>query len=298
MPPWRAKAAAQQLFSRLPAGHSINYLFQRHVTHGLPISDRELSDVLAIAERHLRGFADRSTVPIDAGRFFEFGAGWDLHIPQLLYCLGVEHQIVVDLRRLLRADLVFEVRDRLVRAEAFSLPRRPPVVDDLDGYLSAIGVDYRAPADARKTGLPSCSIDFVTSTNTLEHIPPVEISAILGECRRLLAGSGLMSFQIDYRDHYSYFDDRVSVYNFLRYSDRQWRLHNPPLHYQNRLRHSDYLRLFAAAGFEVLDIAVDEAAAGDRRVAEHLDLDEAFRHYALEDLTRQGSLAVLRPNPA
>ena len=29
-----------------------------------------------------------------------------------------------------------------------------------------------------------------------------------------------------------------------------WRLVNPSLHYQNRLRRPDYLRLFAEAGFE------------------------------------------------
>jgi hypothetical protein len=294
MPPWRAKVVAQQVFSRVPAGHQVNYLFQRHVTHGLPISDTELREIIGIADQHVSGLAQISTVQIAEGRCFEFGAGWDLHIAQLLYCFGVDHQIVVDLRDLLRPELVFDMRDRLQRMD-LELPRRPPSGDVLDDYLAAIGVDYRAPADARATGLPNGSIDFVTSTNTLEHIPPEEIRAILTECRRLLGDRGVMSFQIDYRDHYSYFDDRLSVYNFLKYSERRWRWYNPPLHYQNRLRHPEYLDLFAAAGFEVVDIHVAEPTVDDRRTIDALDLDPAFGHYEIDDVARQGAVVVLRP---
>ena len=62
-----------------------------------------------------------------------------------------------------------------------------------------------------------------------------------------------MSCVIDYLDHYSYFDKKISAYNYLQYSDATWALFNPALHYQNRLRHRDYLDLFYAAGFEVVE---------------------------------------------
>jgi 2-polyprenyl-3-methyl-5-hydroxy-6-metoxy-1,4-benzoquinol methylase len=120
--------------------------------------------------------------------------------------------------------------------------------------LESAGVTYMAPCDARKTELPAGSYDLITSTSVLEHIPAVDIPAVLKECRRLLAASGVCSFLIDYGDHWSYFDRSLPWDNFLRYSEREWSLYNPSLQYQNRLRHSDYQRLFAQAGLHIAHV--------------------------------------------
>ncbi len=293
MPPWQAKVLAQQVFSHIPAGHHVNYLFQRHVTRGLPLSDVALRHVLDVAAEHVRGLDNLGAVAIGEGRFFEFGAGWDLHVAQLLYCLGVEQQTVVDIRRLLRSELVFDIRDRLIQLDA-PLVRRPPQGPaDLDTYLHAIGIDYRAPCDARATGLPSGSVDFVTSTNTLEHIPPEDIASILRECARLVGDRGVMSFQIDYQDHYSYFDRQLTAYHFLRYDERRWRWYNPSLHYQNRLRHSDYLALFDECGLEVIDATVHEGDVQDRETVQEMDLAPQYRTREITDLTARRSIIVL-----
>jgi hypothetical protein len=53
-----------------------------------------------------------------------------------------------------------------------------------------------------------------------------------------------MSALIDYRDNVSYGDPGISIYNFLTFSDAEWARWNPRLSYQNRLRHSDYFKLF------------------------------------------------------
>jgi hypothetical protein len=172
----------------------VNYVFQRHVTHGLPITDEALRGVIDLGQRHVAGLEQHSNVPLRAARFFEFGAGWDIHVAQVLYCFGANHQLVVDLRELLRPELVLDIRDRLATID-IPLPRRPPLGHtSIAAYLSAIGVDYRAPCDARATGLAAGSVDFATSTNTLEHIPEDDIPHILN-------AAGAMSFQIDYKDH-------------------------------------------------------------------------------------------------
>jgi hypothetical protein len=103
-----------------------------------------------------------------------------------------------------------------------------------------------------------------------------------------------MSLFIDYKDHYSYFDHGISTYNFLQYSDRKWRFFNPPLHYQNRLRHGDYLRLFQQAGFEILDERRTDGTAADLENIERLSLDKRFRAYSLSELAVKGSQFVLR----
>ncbi|MGH9278625.1 MAG: class I SAM-dependent methyltransferase [Acidimicrobiales bacterium] len=296
---WRAKALLQGAFSLLPRGHDVNYLFQRHITHGLPLQEHKLDEMVELAGHHAAALAQRGRVPLGACRAYEFGAGWDLGMPLLLYCAGVNHQTIVDIRPLTRVDLVADLARRLRSKDLpAAFVRRPeePGGDDLDGYLARHGISYRAPLD-RSTGLPAGSVDGITSTNTLEHIPPADIAAILRECRRLLAPGGVMSFQIDYQDHYSYFDPSISVYNFLRYDDRRWRLYNPSLHFQNRLRHRDYLDLIAGAGLAVAEAETDGGSADEIGVVAALPPDDRFATYGGAELAVRRSRLVLVPRP-
>ena len=302
MPSWTQKAALQRVLSALPAGHRVNYLFQQRVTHGLPLSDSALLGAAALGVHHVRRLAEISGRDVRGGRFFEFGAGWDLHMPLILWSLGVDHQLVVDIRPLVRAELVADVARRLAGpARLPELVRLPPTPPDghrrLSAYLEELGIDYRAPCDARATGLPARSIDYVTSTNTLEHIPPEDIAAILRECRRILADDGLMSFQIDYQDHYSYFDPSISVYNFLTFDDRSWRRFNPALHYQNRLRHAQHVALLEDAGFRIVDEQLTAGTEDDLALLRALPLQPPFAGVDVDGLAVRDSRLVLAKRP-
>ncbi len=44
----------------------------------------------------------------------------------------------------------------------------------------------------------------------------------------------------------------IGPYNYMLFSDGAWGQFNPPSHYQNRGRHSQYINLFERAGFAVL----------------------------------------------
>jgi SAM-dependent methyltransferase len=289
---WLAKAALLKALDAVPGGDAAHYPLQRHVTRSLPPPDNVLVRKARRAARHLERFERHGGghSPADAV-VYEFGAGWDLTGPLVLWALGVERQIIVDVRRNARTGLVAhtlgrldELHDTFERALARPLRRPGGPLRSLAELEPRFGIRYLAPADARATGLPAASIDLVTSTNTLEHIPVDGLPLLLRECRRLLRPDGVMSVRIDMRDHFADSDPAVSPYNFLRFSEKRWRLLNPRLLYQNRLRRSDYLALLAAAGLEV----VEENATGptDEGLAalERLPLAEPFRGRPLADL--------------
>lgn len=293
---WRTKARVQRVLSGLPAGHRANWLLQRYVTRSYPASDGKLHAQADLARRHVAALDRHGSAPRSTARLYEFGAGWDLAIPLLHYALGVNHQVLVDIRPLAREELVFDIARRL-HPDVHGLQRDLPAPRGrLSSYLERLGIDYRAPADARAVGLPGASFDCITSSNTLEHVPRHDLPSILKECARLLAAGGVCSFHVDYSDHYSHFDGSISPFNFLQFEEAAWRRFNPPLHHQNRLRHPDYLRLFQEASF----VRVHEERieiSSDRAVVQALPLATAFRSIQAEDLAVRGAHIVLTAAP-
>jgi hypothetical protein len=97
---------------------------------------------------------------------------------------------------------------------------------------------------------------------------------------------------IDLSDHYSHFDHRLTPYNFLRYSAASWRLFNNDLHYQNRLRVSDYREIHELTGFKIL-YERDEPLETD--LIDRIALAPEFQHYDRQDLIVTRSWIVSCP---
>lgn len=280
---WHIKAALYRVLGAIDRNHSVHRLVQRHLTGRLR------------PQTHLKDFrGHRDALLLHAGTLdgtlYEFGAGWHLSSQLAMWCYGVPRQITLDIERLSRPALVEETVRAFAALDEPGFVRRPTpgmTLKDLD-------IDYRAPADARKTGLASRSIDFIISTNTLEHIPPEDILGIMTECRRLCHAGSLLSMAIDYSDHYSHGNDSLPMLHYLRFSDEEWQPFQSRLLWQNRLRHSDYGQLFRQAGFIVLEES-SEIVPEDLEALARLPLAERFRDYTLDDLGARYGRYVLRP---
>lgn len=289
---WLAKAALQRGLGAVPQGEQLNYVFQRRVLRSLPAGDAALRQKFSRAVQHLGAFEEHGPgVPRGEATFYEFGAGWDLAIPVAYALLGIGRQVLVDIRPSARVELVndtlasFErLRPELEQQAECEL--RPPggAIDDLEDLEARFGIRYLAPCDARDTGLPEGSVDFVSSTDTCEHIPGDELAQIFRECHRLLRPRGAFSCRIDLQDHYAYFDQSLSRYNFLRFSDRTWSVVNSPLHHQNRLRSPEYLELVRDAGFELVVERPSGPSDDGRMELRSLPLAERFRGYSEDEL--------------
>lgn len=290
---WKYKAALQRAFSAVPNGHRANFVFQR-LTGGLPLSDEKLRASADLVREHIEGLEPLIDVPLHQATFFEFGAGWDLHIPILFASMGVKRQFIVDIRSLIQPQLVFDIGDRVAALPGSSNAVRRRGGEGLTGYLERLGIHYRAPRDARATGIPDATIDCVTSTNTLEHIPPEDIAEILDECRRILRPSGAMSFQVDFNDHWAYFDSTIGRFSFLTFDEDTWRRYNPALHFQNRLRRPQFIDLYQNAGFEICRETLVGGDADDIAEVSALDLAPPFAEMDPAAVAVRGHVVLLR----
>jgi hypothetical protein len=305
MSKWILKAAVQGFFSFLPNSQGWNEFVKRRLLKRC--LDRERFEYkLGQCREHLRNYFERATSGKDSFAAFELGTGFHPVIPICLYLCGAQKVWTADASRLLDSKRVLETSELMVRyAESGVLGGWLPMArqDRVDGLknLRASGESLSAQAllemlnihylvcDARYTGLKRLSVDLFVSNNTLEHVPLEIIPGIFSEFRRIAAQGAVMSHFIDICDHYAYADRSITPYNYLKYPSRTWRFFNNSLHYQNRLRVSDYRKMHRDAGFNIIredDEKDPPEVLGGMRVAEE------FSHYPPEDLLTRNSWMV------
>ncbi len=238
-------------------------------------------DVIEVYAYHVRNFR--------GGLALELGAGTNLASALLLSAAGAEEVLAYDIARIATVEQVNHAIRQLRVRPGYDWPE----IDNLGDSLQRLyRIRYCAPADARDTRLPPQSVDFICSTSTLEHIAPKDIQAILVECRRIASPRAVMSFIVDYHDHYASADPTITRANFYRYSEADWRFYNPANHFQNRLRHSDYLRLFH--GMEAIDVRAVIPQQPTRLPRMH----PRFSRYSYEDLQALNGFFCLRAHAA
>jgi len=121
----------------------------------------------------------------------------------------------------------------------------------------------------------------------------VDLRAALRECRRVLKPGGIVTAHVDYTDHYAHSDPHRSVYAFLQHGERSWALVNPRFHYQNRLRHSDYVGLIRETGFEILEVLTDGGDERDCAAVSALRLDTRYHGHSAQGLAIRHGFFVL-----
>ncbi|MFH2095364.1 MAG: class I SAM-dependent methyltransferase, partial [Bacteroidota bacterium] len=122
-----------------------------------------------------------------------------------------------------------------------------------EDILKRLRIEYLI-GDARNLSLQDNGVDLVNSNNTFEHVPPDVLVTILKEFKRVVKkGHGVMSHFIDMSDHFAHFDKSITIYNFLRYSDRKWKRIDNRIQPQNRLRIYDYHNMYQKLGIPVTE---------------------------------------------
>jgi len=248
--PWKLKSF---VFGSIEAIKAVNFLYflQKGITG---CSRRGISKVSKNWQLHKEYLVKYNSI----GTVFEFGAGKSL--AQNLYISDiVKKQIVVDLNPMIDLDLTNKARKYLAKLVDLKSIQAIKTLKDLESY----GIEYRAPYNAAKTDFKNRSIDACISTNTLEHIPKISLESIFAELFRILNDDGIISAKIDYSDHYAHTDKSISLLNFLKFDERTWKKYNHNCHYQNRLRHYDYLAIFRKSGFVIIE---EELTYGENNI--------------------------------
>jgi Methyltransferase domain len=298
---WLVKALVQRGIGALPNPHYWNELLQDRVTHSLDLTKERFEISLRNCQNHLEQLQrSGSTATSNSFSAFELGTGWFPTVSIGLFLCGAREVWTWDIAPFLTCDrLKLTIRrflgleqgqgplghfpalpERLSRLrEVMALCESPEGLGPAE-TLERLGIYYRI-GNASRSGLPPQSVDLIVSDVVFEYLSPEELFEILQEFRRIAAPDAVMSHTISLDDQYAAYDPGITQFNFLRFSDRAWRWLNNPIIPLNRLRVSDYRRVFSESGFQVVD---ETNQRGDPAELARTPLAARFRGYSVEDL--------------
>ncbi len=275
---WIIKALTQKIISYTKHPEKINYLFQKYITKGVVLSDEHFRNKITHARDHINYFHKYSD-SVNNARILELGTGWYPIVPVSIYICDVGSMVSIDIQDWLNANGVITtikkfkewhekgmIKEILPLLNESKLLNLISYIDDedftIDSFKNKINLETYLK-DARDLKFNDGYFDFICSNNTFEHIYPDVLSSILDEFSRVVKKGGVMSHFIDLSDHFAHFDNSISIYNFLKFSEKIWSCIDNSIQPQNRMRWPEYIELYNSKGIIILhqDFRVGDISA-------------------------------------
>jgi hypothetical protein len=291
---WKIKGLVQKGLSMMPGGGSLNTRLQSLV--GGRRDFRSHADGKIADWAQSMQYLAESNFQVSGMRLMEIGTGWFPALPVCFSLGGAESIATFDAVRLLDESMSFRLLDAIEAntAQIAEVLDKSPAdlcatlaelrqCESLNDLLGRSRIRYTALADAQATGLVSDSIDLVFSNSVLEHVPREAIGGLMRESFRVLRAGGLAMHNIGCNDHYAFFDRSISFVNFLQYGEREWRLWNNTIQYQNRMRAPEFVELAMQAGFEIVRTAT-HVRPGTLQALDRMRIAPEFSRFSREEV--------------
>lgn len=236
----------------------------------------------------LTDLCDRYKAVEEGDKLLEIGTGWmhwySIYL-RLYYNVGITMFDVWDNRQFTALQSAFSKLRALMETDD---SRCDEVIERLDSVLTVnsfeelytlLDSEYIVEKRGRLDQFPDSSFNCVFSFHVLEHVPQHSVHAEVRDIYRTLKPGGHSIHQIGIDDHLSHYDKRESPKNYLRYSDRTWKVFfENEVQYINRLQVSDWLDLFSQEGFSLLEKITQSCDI------ESLQINPQYQHYESGDL--------------
>ncbi|MCG8571767.1 MAG: methyltransferase domain-containing protein [Spirochaetes bacterium] len=117
-----------------------------------------------------------------------------------------------------------------------------------------LGWTYLVESSGTLNNLLENSFNIVTSGGVFEHIDKTILEEYIKDIYRILKTGGYSMQSINIGDHLYAYDRKVSKKQYLKYSDKVWKLiFNNKVQYFNRVQKSEWLKLFKLADFKLIN---------------------------------------------
>jgi hypothetical protein len=147
------------------------------------------------------------------------------------------------------------------------LIRRIERVDTFEELYQMLGFRYVLDPTGLMESLPRDSFRLAISAGVMEHIQAATAQQFISNMASLLVSGGMGSHSITILDHLAIYDPSASPKQYLKFSEAQWKFWcENRLQYINRIQRSEWLQMFANAGFSLLEERVARVDVSGLRV--------------------------------
>jgi SAM-dependent methyltransferase len=291
---WIWKVMAFKVLGQMPGGEAIHYFLQKNITQSVVATDEAVLQRTRVGIEYLDFMGQFLNIEDFSGMtHVDIGAGWMPMIPLLFYSAGFERQLLCDIRRNLRPEIVADVISTFRRVASHEKDleircrRLPPPIDPrdtLERYLARLGIRYVAPYGLHDL-LEEKGFKFITCTQVLPCLNKEQLRSLLRIIASALKGGGIFVAAIHLYDLYSSFDKTISPYNKWKYSDLlcEW-LINSKMMSINHLTASEYRQLFEESGLEIVEFRVAEPTISDLQELRRIKVHKQFSHVPEREL--------------
>jgi hypothetical protein len=273
---WYLKAIVQKAIGIVPFGTQLNYFFQKNITKRVILNDWFFDDILTHYIRFKKLLNENTSISsFDNIAFLELGTGWHPIMPLLFSLENAKEVCSADLNfhvrkeNLLRLISFFENRIQqqffsknnininenkwqlLMKIKSELQKSSSPSLIKLNNLFSEMNITFYN-GDAAKLSFDNKSFDVCFSINTLEHIYQPMLQNILQNYAHHTNQNGYHLHVIDMNDHFSHIDSSITKYNYLQFSNEQWKLIDNNLQPQNRLRITDFENIFLKIDLKII----------------------------------------------
>ncbi len=237
-----------------------------------------------------------ANVQIYDKNLLELGSGWAPIIPYFFIYIGNIKKVVsydinnhYDFKTISRLNAYFENQLN------FPIPTNKNLKFNIPS--SIYYYPYTNLADPNS--LIGENIDFIFSRFVLEHISPNDIYKIHDNFSKKIKKPFYILHMISPSDHRAYSDSKLSIYDFLKYSDDEWNGIQTKFDYHNRLRLPQYLDIFKKLNYEVAYLNYDKCDLNSDKYKKFkaLKIHKDYSKFTEEEVLAGSINILLKYNP-
>lgn len=287
---WHLKAVLQKTLSVLPFKYQLNHYFQKYITKGVQLTEFYFQDRLQHAKAHLNAYTNKyNTSPASA---LEIGTGWYPVVPLYYFLNGVKRIYLNDVVQLSNKQNLLTTIEKYIQltdsenvnSEAWNqLQSIYNQSEDLsfEDILEQLGMHYEI-GEISQLEFSQSEYHLISSNNTFEHIYRESFPKILQKLHALVSKeNGLMSHYIDMSDHFSHTDNSITNFNFLKFSESQWKWIDNSIQPMNRMRLCEFEQVYKELNIPIQQIEID---ISQEEVLSTVKLDPYFNKMDKEQL--------------
>ena len=227
---------------------------------------------------------------LDNKSITEIGSGWLPVMPYLLKYQGNSKSIYTyDLYDHYSAETIKDFNTYFVSKTNANID-----LSTLDAHNLPEDIHYFPKKNIIETA--KIESDVIFSRYVLEHVTPQDIELMHKKFALEMPKNSLIIHLISPSDHRAYVDSSLSMQDFLKFSEKEWKAKMTKFDYHNRLRLPEYLEIFEKCGLEVayLNYDVPKKDSATYKKFKNLKLHQDYHKFTEEELMAGAINIVLK----